>query len=210
MHHVLLPFPLMNGKHSGQRSVCHFFREFGSFFRTVTQSQCSKHITFGSNTYTGTASLSTLLYKSLSHNIRSVCFTSSLSGSASIFSMMRSILLQFQIDDIVHNAFTQRYCVLEQFKVKVCIRFEGVCHIRIKIDSQQTAGSHTGAREFHHMDWWKRCDIPGLHNNRVRISFNMVSQQQYTRFCRFPCIVNNLVFHKLVAVDLLLHSWSGH
>ena len=57
-------------------------------------------------------------------------------------------LLQFQINDVVHNALSQRYMFLEQFKVKVCIRFERIYHIGIKIDSQQTAGIIRAQRDF--------------------------------------------------------------
>ena len=117
----------------------YFFREFGSFFRTVTQSQCSKHITFGSNTYTGTASLSTLLINLVPQYTFCMFHIFAFGVSINLFHDA-FYLLQFQIDDIVHNALSQRYMFLEQFKVKVCIRFEGVYHIRIKIDSQQTAG----------------------------------------------------------------------
>ena len=40
-------------------------------------------------------------------------------------------LLQFEVDDVVHDALSQRNVFFEQFKIKIGIRFKRIYYIRI-------------------------------------------------------------------------------
>ena len=40
-------------------------------------------------------------------------------------------LLQFEVDDIVHDALSQRNVFFEQFEIKIGIRFKRIYYIRI-------------------------------------------------------------------------------
>ena len=123
--------------HFHWRTVCaesyclvYFFREFCRFFRSVTQSQCSKHITFCSDTYTSTATLSTLL----------VDFLPKCAFCMFYFFIFRIFVnlghdtfdfLEFEVDDIIHDTLSKSHVFLEQVKIKISIRFERIHYIGI-------------------------------------------------------------------------------
>ena len=92
--------------------LVYFLRELGCLFSTVTQSQGGKHVAFCRDTYTGTAALGAFLVNLLPQN--AFCMFHVFTFGVGIYLAHDALyLLQFKVDDIVHDALGQSYMLLE-------------------------------------------------------------------------------------------------
>ena len=140
---VLLTFAVVNFKsttlfcHYHRRAVgtqryclMYLFGEFGRFFSAVTQSQCCKHIAFGGDSHTGTATLTAFLIYLLPQYAFSMfhvfAFRIGINLGHDAF-----YLFQLQIDDIVHDALGQCNVLLEEVEIEVSVRLERIDYIGI-------------------------------------------------------------------------------
>ena len=108
--------------------LMYFFREFGCFFGSVAQSQSSKHIALRSDTYTRTTALTALLVDFLpQYTFGTFHFFVFRIGVDLIHDPFD--LLQFKVDDIVHDTLCQCYMFFEEIEIKISIRLERIYYV---------------------------------------------------------------------------------
>ena len=98
-------------------------------------------------------------------------------------------LLQLQVDDVVHQTLGQPHMLLEQLKVEISIRRKRIHHIRIKVDSQQTATVIRTERNLPARIRADRAETQVGIAIRHRLTQDGVPEQ-HARFRAFPCIMH--------------------
>ena len=101
-------------------------------------------------------------------------------------------LFQLEVDDVIHDALSQLHMLLEQLKIEICIFSEWVHHVRVQVDSQQTAGVIRAQRNLTTRVGSYCAESQVCIAIRNRFTQNGVPEQ-YARLCRLPCIVYNLL-----------------
>ena len=102
--------------------------EVGSLVGTVAQAHSGKHIALGGDAYTCTATKGALV-----HNLLPQLALSSLNLLAlgvALYLLHDGLnLLNLKVDDIVHDALSYSYVLLEEVEVEVCLGGEGVYYV---------------------------------------------------------------------------------
>ena len=159
----------------------HLFRELSGLFGAVTQSEGGKHVSFGCDAYSCPASLTAFLI---------YLFPQRAFGVSYVFAFRIGInllddtfnLLQFEINDVIHNALCQAYMLFEQFKIEIGIRFERIHHIRVEVNSEQTAGVVWAQGDF--TTWIGR--YSAVSQVCITVGYGFLQNgipEQYARFC---------------------------
>ena len=149
---VLLALGVVNGKgtaltrhlHAGavgiqRQRLVHLHAEVGSLLRAIAQSHGGNHVTLGSDAYTRSAPHATLLLD-LFPEVHLGTFDLHRLRVAFYLLHDQVYLLQFQVDDVVHQSLGLLHMLLEQLIVEIGVLLEGILHIGIEVDAQQSAG----------------------------------------------------------------------
>lgn len=112
-------------------------------------------------------------------------------------------LLQFEVDNVVHNPLGKSDMFLEQVEVEIRFGSERIDHIRIQVDSKQAARIVRTQRNLATRIRRHRTETQISVTIRYRLTDNRIPEQ-HTRFRRLPCIVHNLL-PQCRSIDFLLH-----
>ena len=121
-----------------RQCLVNLYAEVGSFLSTIAQSHGCYHVTFGSNTHTRTAALRALSLNLFPQMHLGTLYLHRL-GIALHLLHDEVNLFQFQVHNVIHQALGHPYMLLEQLVVEIGILGEGILHVTIQIDAQQTA-----------------------------------------------------------------------
>ncbi len=175
-----------------------FFGKIGGLFGAVTQIQSRQHIAFGSSTHTGSAALGCFGFD-LFPEYAFCAFNFGVFGIGINLFEYPVDFFHFQIDDIVHDALSQRHVFFEKLIIKTCFCCKRFIYIGIQVDGQQAATVVGAKRNF----------TAGIGGNRtesqigITIGYRFVQYsipKQYPGFGRSPGVVNNF-FPQSFCVD---------
>ena len=117
----------------------HLHAEVSSLLCTIAQSHSSYHVTFGCDTHTRTTTFRALCLDFLPQVQLGALHLHRLRVALHLLHDEVN-LLQLQVNDVVHQSLGHLYMFLEQLIVEVSILREGVLHIAVQVDAQQSAG----------------------------------------------------------------------
>ena len=165
--------------------------EINRFITTITQPESSQHITFSRDTNPGTTPFSSFCFNFLPQTDLNTLHLV-------IFRIRCNFLknsinfLQFQINNIVHQALSDSHMFLEQLVIKIRVFLERIYHVRIQVNCQQTTWVIRTQRNLSTRIRGNRSVTQigiavghTLPNNRI--------PEQDSRFGWFPRIINNLI-----------------
>ena len=118
--------------------LVHFHGKVGGFLRAISQSERGQHVAFGRDAHAGAASLSAL-FVDLLPKVAFCAFHFFRFRVGVDFLHDQFDFLQFQVDDVVHQALGQLHVFLEEVEVEVSFGCERVDHIGVEVDGQQAA-----------------------------------------------------------------------
>ena len=174
-----------------------------SLFGAVAQSHGCKHVAFGCNAHTRTASLRTLVLNLLPQMILGVLYVIALWVVADLIHYEVN-LLKFKVDDVVHDALCLGYMLLEEVEVEACLRCKWILDVCVEVDGKQSARV---VRTERYLAAGVGAD--GLEAEVGIAVGNAFAQngvpEKYARLCTLPSIVYNLL-PKLLGRDVLLHD----
>ena len=117
----------------------HLNRKIRCLLCTITQTHSGNHVTLGCDTHTRTTTFSALRLDLLPEMNLCTLHLHRLRIIADFFQYLVD-LLQFQIDDIIHQALGSLHMFLEQVEIEIGILCKRIDHITIEVDAQQTTG----------------------------------------------------------------------
>ena len=165
--------------------------EINRLITTVTQPESCQHITFSRDTDPGTTPFSGFCLDFLPQT--------NLNAFHLVIFRIRLDLrengidfLQFQVNDIIHQALGDSHMFLKQLVVEIRVFLERIYHVRVQVDCQQTTRVVRAQRYLATRVRGNRSVTQvgvavghALPNDRI--------PEQDARFGRFPRVVNNLI-----------------
>ena len=177
-----------------------FHREGNGFLAAVTQAERRHHIPFGRDAQTGTTTFRTPV---LDLEPEFLFGPLHIPGLGILFHLGQNPIhmLQFQVDDIVHEPLGNTHMLAEQFHIEMSLRRERVFHITIQVQRQQTAAVVRTQRNLPARIGRNRPESQVGIAIRHRLADNRIPKK-HTGFGRLPSIVDNLV-PQLAGIDFL-------